>query len=130
MNITKRQTISEFSYEDYKNSFCKNWEKHINSLEKYSEEKDIGIFLVEYQGALLKRMVNGNFESFYHLHLDQEILEYIYRWRLFLKYFIFVDGQNYEIFSFDEIPSLLENIPDGITFDPGVLKKSQINLIL
>lgn len=126
--ITKREKMLEFSYENYKKSFHKNWENHIDSLKKYSGAKDMGIFLVEYQGALLKKMVNGNFKGFYHLHMDKEMLAYIYRWKEFLKYLIFVDGQHYEMISFDEIPSLIKNIPKGIIFDPGVLKKGRINI--
>ena len=108
-------------------SFKKNWEHHIQSLKKYSGNKEIGIFLIEYTDVALSMVENvykdwidgmsqGDMreeEKFhcYRLSRDKEILKYVYDYRDWLKYVIFVYCDGFEVIRLDNIPYLLKLLP-------------------
>ena len=119
-----------YSYEMYEASFRKNWQHHINSLQKYTGCRDVGIFLVEYQGPLFKAMQCGRFTGFYHLHQDAPMLRYTAAYQDMLSYVIFTDGQNCEVIELEHIPVLLEQVPCDIQFEPGRWKEHHINLAI
>ena len=119
-----------YSYEMYEASFRKNWQHHINSLQKYIGCRDVGIFLVEYQGPLFKTMQYGRFTGFYHLHQDAPMLRYTAAYQDMLSYVIFTDGQNCEVIELELIPVLLEQVPCDIQFEPGRWKEHHINLAI
>lgn len=103
-----------YSYEMYEASFRKNWQHHIDSLQKYTGCRDVGIFLMEYQGPLFKTMQYGRFTGFYHLHQDAAMLRYTAAYQDRLSYVIFTDGQNCEVIELEHIPVLLEQVPCDI----------------
>ena len=127
---TKREDLDIFTYKNFKNSFCRNWDNHINSLKKYSGDKSIGIFLVEYKGALLKEMNKGLFIGFYQLNRDKETLQYIYDQRDVLRYVIFTDGQYFEIIAIKDIPELIKSIGKDVVFEGGIEKKRRIDIFV
>lgn len=108
-------------------SFKKNWEHHIQSLKKYSGNKEIGIFLIEYTDVALSMVENvykdwidgmsqGDMreeEKFrcYRLSRDKEMLKYVYDYRDRLKYVIFVYCDGFEVIRLDNIPYLLKLLP-------------------
>src|SRR5699024_3694116 len=100
-----------YSYEMYEKSFRKNWQHHIDSLEKYTGCREVGIFLISYQGAPLKMMRQGVFFGFYQLHQDARMLRYIEQYQDKLSYVIFEDGQNCEVIELEKIPALIEGVP-------------------
>ena len=53
-----------YSYEMYEASFRKNWQHHINSLQKYTGCRDVGIFLMEYQGPFLRQCSTAGSQAF------------------------------------------------------------------
>ncbi len=127
MNLSVNgKDFSGFTYEDYSGSFRKNWEKHIKSLSQYEGDKTTGIFLVDYQGGLLIEMQNDEFIGFYKLSRDRQLLQYLYDYKDLLKYVIFIASQYCEFISLEEIPDLLNNLPEKIVFEEGNMKKRHI----
>ena len=114
----------EHGYKYLKESFKQNWEHHLESCEKYSGKKDIGIFMIEYpENALamcenvyskwLDGMAQGDMreqESFkeYRLSRDKELLKYIYEFRNSIKYVVFVNSTRCEVVCTENIPYLLK----------------------
>ena len=117
-----------YSYEMYEASFRKNWKHHFDSLQKYAGCREIGIFLIEYQGPLFKTMRRGERVVFYHLHQDARLLRYIAEYQENLSYVIFVDGQNCEVIELENVPALIEQAPRDIQFEPGRWKDDHVNL--
>ena len=114
---TMKRVFDNFDYALYKKSFQKNWEKHICSLNKYTGEKDIGIFLVEYSGALLRRMQKNEFKGFYRLIDDAYLLNYIAEYANQIQYVIYTDGQYHQIIESKNVCSVIQNIPEDIYFE-------------
>lgn len=120
MKVVKHEMICpKYSYESFVKSFKRNFEKHIKSLQKYTGEKSIGIFLIELVGANITVMQNGLFLELYRLAVDQELLTYINQYAEYLKFIIFASADSYEILELNEIPKLLDNLPHGLTFGVG-----------
>ena len=118
----------KYSYEMYQKAFRKHWEHHIHSLESYTGPRENGIFLVEYQGALLKIVRHGQFVDFYQLHIDAAMLRYMEAYRDRLSYVVFVDNRHCEVIELQQIPDLIERVPGNISFEPG--RYREINLIV
>ncbi len=121
----------EYQYEFYISSFQNNFTHHINSLQKYSETQETGIFLIEYTGALLKVMKDGYFtKRFYSPSLDIKILHFLQSYKDILQYIVFTDGQHCEALSLKNIESVIEKIPDRIYFEFGRLRNIHLNIAL
>lgn len=115
------------SYDYLCESFNKNWENHIASNNKYTGNKNIGIFMIEYPDLALTMyeniyadwingMVNGDFREpekvqVYRLTRDKNLLKYIYSFKENIKYVFFVYGKDCEIIKLESIPYLLKLIP-------------------
>ncbi len=127
---------SKHSYDDFCLSFKKNWENHIDSLDKYSGDKSIGVFMVEYNdsalvlnavfpdvktgilyGDLLKKPeYNG-----YRLTHDSVMLEYIYQFKEKIKYVVFFNNSDLqekrcEIICVENIPEILKIVKGKYQF--------------
>lgn len=117
------------SYENFVKSFQKNWERHIDSLNKYSGDKKYGIFLIGNNGATFRQMKNGKYlGELYRLSLDKKLLEYMLPFQNQIHCVIFKDAQNYEIIETERIQQLLKNIPQGLYFEAGRVCQSQIQI--
>lgn len=119
-------------------SFKKNWQKHLESLDKYIGCKDIGIFMIEYSDIALTMIENvykdwidgmsqGDMsepESFeyYRLSRDKELLKFMYDYREKIKYVIFVNYHGYEILRLENIPYLLKLLPYEYVIVPAQIK--------
>lgn len=119
---------SKHSYDDFCLSFKKNWEKHIDSLEKYTGNKNIGIFMVQYNDSALvmdalypdmkRELYYGDLLERpkyrgYRLTHDSTMLEYIYQYKDKMKYVAFFNndgfhGQRCEIICVENIPEILK----------------------
>lgn len=120
LKVVKHEMVCPaYSYESFAKSFKRNFEKHIKSLQKYKGDKSIGIFLIELVGANITIMRNNYIREFYRLAVDRELLTYINQYAEYLKFIIFISTDKYEIIELNEIPKLLNNIPQGLTFDVG-----------
>lgn len=128
--ITHEMPSPEYSYDSFVRSFKKNFEKHLKSLQKYNGEKTIGIFLIELVGAGITVIQNGQFKDFYRLTIDKDLLEYINDFSEYLKYIIFANSEDYELLDIKNIPTILQNIPTGVTFGAGRCTKIKLNLFI
>lgn len=117
--VTREMESPEYAYESFVKSFKRNFEKHIESLQKYTGDKSIGIFLIELAGPRLTVLRNNIFRAFYRLAIDRDLLEYIDKYTAYLKYIFFVSLDDYEVLELNKIPHQLNNIPQGLTFGVG-----------
>lgn len=117
----------EHSYEFLIDSFKSNWEHHMESYKKYTESKQIGIFMVEYPEVALAMcedvyhdwingMSHGDMrrqEHFneYRLSRDKQLLNYIHQFKDDIKYVIFLNIERLEVICTENIPFLLKLMP-------------------
>ncbi len=117
----------EHSHEYLIKSFERNWKKHIESVRKYAENVETGIFMIEYSELALGMCENiydgwidgmsqGDMreqEQFrcYRLSRDKQLLDFMYRNKRYIKYVIFVYCGGFEIIRLDNIPYLLKILP-------------------
>ena len=131
LKVTKYEmACPEYNYESFVKSFKRNFEKHINSLQKYTGKKSIGIFLIELVGASLTVKQNNGFREFYRLEFDRELLTHINQYAECLKFIIFVSTDKYEVLELNKIPKLLNNIPQGLTFGVGRFRNVKLKLFI
>lgn len=128
--VTHEMESPEYAYESFVKSFKRNFEKHIESLQKYTGDKSIGIFLIELAGPRLTVLQNNNFRAFYRLAIDRDLLEYIDKYTAYLKYIFFVSLDDYEVLELNKIPHLLNNIPQGLTFGVGRFRNMNWTLFI
>lgn len=115
------------SYEDFLTSFKRNWEHHIESLDKYNGNKDCGIFLIQQTGAPLVVKRNGTFSEFYHLQMDADLLSYMEYYNNKIHYVIYCHQEFCDIISLKDLPK--STYKQSINFDVGGLKETRSFLI-
>lgn len=129
----------EYSYEFFIDSFKRNFEKHIHSLDNYNGNKSIGIFMIERTGARVTVLKNGRFRKFYKIEYDKNLLAYLYAFVDKLKYLICFWGDTQgdlggdiscEIIEISKIPELINKVPQDISFGVGRYKNLQLNIFL
>ena len=117
----------EHNYDHLYQSFIQNWQKHIQSMNKYNGNKDISIFMIEYSDSALEMyenvfedwvdgMSNGDMREperveTYRITRDKKILKFLYNNRDSIKYVIFVYEKKYEIIKLANIQYLLKLMP-------------------
>lgn len=129
----------EHNYSNLVESFKRNFEHHINSLDKYNGNKAVGIFMIENSEFAMSMMENvyvdwidgmsqGDLreqQSFncYRLSRDKTMLKYLYDFRDKLKYVIYIytdlvhreGGVGFEVFECNEVRKFevikIDNIP-------------------
>lgn len=129
----------EYSYKFFIDSFKRNFEKHIHSLDKYNGNKSIGILLVEHTGARITVLKNRAFCKFYKIEYDKMLLTYLYSFADKLKYLICFWGDTQgdltgkmscEIIEIRKIPELINKVPKDISFSVGQYKNLKLNIFL
>lgn len=127
---------STHSYDEFSMSFKRSWENHIDSLNKYTGNQSIGIFMIQYcdsalkmgykypdikmglhYGDLLERLQSPS----YRLTCDSNLLEYIYQFNEHIKYVAFVNqdcfhGNRCEIISVENIPEIIKIVKEKYEF--------------
>ncbi len=129
----------EYSYKNYVESFKRNFEHHIRSMNKYDGDKSVGIFLLEYTGARITVMQKGKPFQFYKIAYDKELLSYLSCFGDKIKYLICFWGDTQgdlngemscEIVEMSKVPDMLNNVPQDISFDVGRYTYLKLNLFL
>lgn len=127
----------EYSYGFFIDSFKRNFEKHIHSLDKYNGNKSIGIFLIERTGARITVVKNERFYKFYKIEYDKNLLAYLYAFADKIKYLICFCGDTQgdlsgdiscEIIEISKIPELINKVPQDISFGVGRYKNLHLNI--
>lgn len=116
----------ECSYEYYEKSFKKNFEHHIESLERYTGAKNVGIFLIEQSGSPITILKDNKFVDFYHLQMDALLLDYLYQYKDKLKYVVFYHQTFCDIISLKDISTIKSKIPDDITWGMGRFRNMHV----
>lgn len=120
-------TNPEHSYEYLEESFRTVWKHHIDSLNKYCGNKEVGIFMIEYTEFALAMteqvyakwkdgMSSGDMREeekfkFYRLSRDKKLLNFISQYKDKIKYVIFAYCNGFEIIRLENIPYLLDLMP-------------------
>ncbi|MBS7577741.1 MULTISPECIES: hypothetical protein [unclassified Enterococcus] len=110
------------SYDYFLNSFKKNWDSHIESLSKYVQDYETGIFFIQYSDFALEMMeyfddssnqsktrpsgIPRHYED-YRLSKDKNLLSFIKKDNDKLKYVIFLNRSQVEIIILSEVDELL-----------------------
>ncbi len=115
------------SYGYLKKSIKENWLNHIKSLDNYTGNKNIGIFMIEYQDSTIEMIENiyadwkngvscGNLRQqqqldYYSICRDKEILNYLYEYRKNIKYIIYKYSKGVELVKLENIPEINKLFP-------------------
>lgn len=138
-SVRTTMDVPERGGEYLHSSFKKNFEKHINSFEKYNKDTKVGIFMIEnfeFSVTMFENIGDGLKEhisygdlrqaqefSCYRLSRDKELLKYLYDYKDKIKYIIYVyndrehrkNTKGMDAFYVDNVPKIeiikLENIP-------------------
>jgi len=134
--ITTDTWHRKHTYDDFCLSFKRSWQHHIESLDKYTGNKNIGIFMIQYNdsalcldviypdvkteiyyGDLLKRPDYGG----YRLTHDSNMLEYIYQFKDKIQFVAFFNndcfhGKRCEIICVENIPEILKIVKGKYRF--------------
>ena len=117
------------SYENFVNSFKRNFEKHVGSLKKYGGQNKNGIFLIEHTSAML--FVDGTYPVVpYRLYFDKGVLEYVYQFKDLLKYVVYTDGNRVDVIKISVIPKIIQRIPQGVKFKAGRTQSTTLQLFI
>lgn len=104
--VEQKMTDPEHGYKFFQESFKRNFQNHLESLDKYKGNKQVGIFMIE-NDDLSAEMFENIYENFpkettwgdlreaqtfqcYRLSRDKNLLRYIYNYKDKLKYVIHV----------------------------------------
>lgn len=116
----------EHSYENLVCSMEKTFEHHIDSMHKYNNGANIGVFLIEYSEMALSMFEDryaemnglqvGDFHkpehfSDYRLSRDKNMLDFIYKYRQEIQYIVYLSRTSVEIISVENIPKLKSLLP-------------------
>ncbi|MFS7394581.1 hypothetical protein AB6888_17270 [Carnobacterium maltaromaticum] len=116
------------SYANLQNSFKKNWNKHIQSLQKYNGEQKIGIFLIEYLDHMALAMCEMSLEDKpkitsgdydirqekthdYRLSRDKKMLDWISTFDDKIDFVVFMTQEHVEIIKLSGISDLQTLLP-------------------
>lgn len=112
------------SYDNLEKSFYKNFNKHLKSLGKYTGNKQLKIFLIEYTDLGVEMIENIAEEemknnrslkrqhfNIYMLSKDKKMLEYLYQFKEQIDYIIYDYACGFEIIKLADINKIIEDIP-------------------
>lgn len=116
----------ECSYEYYEKSFKKNFEHHIESLERYTGAKNVGIFLIEQSGSPITIWKDNKSADFYHLQMDASLLDYLYQYKDKVQYVLLCHQEFCDIISLKDIPIIKSKIPNDIVWGMGRFRKMHV----
>ena len=121
------------SYENFVKSFKKQFEKHLNRLDKYKGNKGLKIFLIEYADNGLE-LIEEKYKNysyyqkqslnqeqhlwFYLLSKDKNMLEYLFDYKDELDYVIFDIENDFEIIKLNEIKRIFLSIKSDYVVIP------------
>ncbi|ALS02042.1 hypothetical protein ATZ33_11795 [Enterococcus silesiacus] len=114
------KTYAGHSHENIVNSIKKNWNKHVDSLEKYEGIKEHGIFLIEYADTfametaeIIGNQISEVYDS-YRMNTDKELLEWLYNYKEKIEYIILFNVSSLEIIKVNQIMNFIDGVPKGL----------------
>lgn len=140
------QEYLNHSYDNFKKSLRRNWENHINSLNQYNGNKEIGVFIIEmteFTLSMHENIYNGlkngltygdlrNPQSFicYRLSRDKDMLQYLYSFKDSIDFIIFVNCEGFEVIKLENIPEIIKLLPWDFVIAPLKVKERHSLLTL
>lgn len=121
---SKKMVHQCFSYEAFVNSFRRNVGKHILSLRKSNCGTKAIVFLIEQPAGRLCVYVNDEFDRFYMLSEDRNLLSLIKESMRGVNYIIFNAIDSYEILDLSKVDDLISKAKSDLDIRGG----NQINL--
>lgn len=134
------------SYENLRSSFIKNWNKHIESLNKYRGDLKKCIFLVEYVDTYALSMLEDKWESIndfsvgdykkpeyihdYRLSRDKKMLEWLLEFSERVDCVIFVTEEFVELINLKGIQGLLSLLPYDYVIGPNMTRMTDRGTLL
>lgn len=116
---SQENTYDKSTYKDFVFSFKKNVENHMVSLMNSGYSNQTVIFLIEQEDARLCIYKNEQFERFYLLSEDKELLTYLKGKYPALNYVIFNSADSVEIIDLSKIDNLIKNAKIGLDIRSG-----------
>lgn len=116
----------EHSYDNLVGSLQKTFKHHMDSFHKYHGNKNIGVFLIEYNEMAMSMIENcyvdvkemrigdlhrQEYFSDYRLSRDKAMLDFIYEYRNDIQYIVYLCKTAIEIISVNHIPNLKSLLP-------------------
>lgn len=99
-------------------------------MQEYNGDKTNGVFLIEPVGARITVEQNGRFKESYRLTRDYNLLSYIYSFYEQVRYVVFADNDDYELIETKNIPTILQYIPQNISYGVGRYLNIHLNLFI
>ena len=115
------------SYDNLVGSLKNSWTHHINSMQKYDGNKEIGIVLIEYNEMGLTMMEDcfadckselryGDLYKQEHINdyrisRDKNVLNYLYQYRDNIKYIVYICSHFIDIIATENIPEIIKLLP-------------------
>lgn len=161
MMYKERKAVQEYVYKEHDYEYLKQsilhcFENHMNSLDKYDGNKEVGIFLIEYTDCAVSMAPNYTDEVFVKINngdlklkrkivgyspaYDKEMLEYFKQLKDKIKYIIWVNRTSRHIEgltgiqcceNYDDIKVIkIDNIPDILANMPVDYKTYPESVIL
>ena len=144
--ITANSWHSKHTYEDFCLSFKKSFEKHIDKFNKFSGNKEISIFMIQYNdsalvmnndlsylktGIIYGDLIQEKNYNGYRLTHDGNMLEYIYQFKDKIHYVAFYNndcfhGKLCEIICVENIPEILKIVKGKYHFHCATIGTSHI----
>ena len=100
--------------EDFFLSFRKAFKDEFTHALSTLDDSKLNNLLIVYEGKLPAiRSKESNVKDFYTLHLDKELLNFIYEYKDKIDYIFYKYRDRYEIIDVNKIPSLIEEVIDA-----------------
>ena len=91
----------------FREQFKIDFKKHLNNIDEFKSN----VFVIEYNGVLpAVRNLSESIKDFYTVHIDEDLLNFIYEYKDEVKYIFYKYKDRYEVISSKKIPSIINDI--------------------
>lgn len=124
--ISHENTYSNSVYKDFLSSFKRNFNNHLESLQKSKHINETVIFLIEQEDARFGIYQNNRFTRFYLLSEDKSLLMYLKEQYPLVNYVIFNSADSVEIIDLSNLEPLISRANEGLDIRSG--RKRELSL--
>lgn len=127
-SVNHENIYSNSTYENFVFSFKRNFNHHLESLQKSKYMNETVIFLIEQEDARLGIYENNMFKGFYLLSEDKILLSYLKEKFPSVNYVIFNSADSVEIIDLSNIDLLLKRAKDGLDIRGGRKREHKLKI--